>query len=73
MLKIKIDKTEYDYLLSSNLDEKLIESIKKNHSKEFDSIYLKLPKDNAEDILEFLGNELSKNVFKITVSQMHLE
>lgn len=59
MLHIKISESDLNYLLASGLDKNLIDSIKRGYHKKYDNIYLEIEKTIAQDILDFLGNELA--------------
>ena len=59
MLKITLEKSELDYLLSSELDDHLIKSIKNGSNQNYKTVQLSLEKGEAESILDFLGDELA--------------
>lgn len=60
MLNIKIDSADLDYLLGSQLEKSICDTIKSNYAKKFDTVYLNIEKPTAEGILDFLGNELTR-------------
>ncbi|MEJ7736057.1 MAG: hypothetical protein WKF97_01410 [Chitinophagaceae bacterium] len=60
MLSIKIASADLCYLIESNFEKTIIDSLKHNHFKKFDTVYLNIEKPIAELILDYLGNELMR-------------
>ena len=57
MLHIKLFFIEFNYLLESNLSKSLKEILEKQHERNFENVHLKIEKNIAEDILNFLEND----------------
>ena len=63
MLTVKLEALDFDFLTGSRLDKSTIEAMHKTAERRFNNVYLRLEKDVAEKILDFLGNELASQGF----------
>src|SRR5690348_11070464 len=60
MLTITIDKTDFEYLINSSLDQEVKDIISNNSNNKFNTVYLTIDKLICETILNFLSDELSR-------------
>jgi|GEM_PF-3850317 len=58
-----IDKEDFYFLLESKLSTSLVESINKNAIIKFGNVHLQISKKDIEEILDYVGNELSTKGF----------